>query len=558
MKKRILSLMIIISLIFCIFSTWNISAASSDSQEYILSDEYTETTFLSGYGDTNLLLKNGFDFIDNGSSSVNWDLALAGATLSGQVYNGTGAEELLENLGYDEVQTTKPMNSDSNVAFHPVSSMGYKRLTDDQGNKKNVFAVIVRGTSNLSHDWITDLYDGAETMFDVSRGQVADDLKQFVRDKTGKSIDELKKEDNYFFLTGHSLGGAVANALSVDETVTSLCNSNKEHIYTYTFESPHTCVNLWWMPEPVDRMSNAYNFKDNDDGVTNVAPYIGATTYGKDKTFSVNDLDNSIFEKVFPNAKGGSVTEAPHPVNYGDVFGHHDRGLDLVYIIQHGIEDSWWQQLYQFDGISSMWPESDVRIPKPTQEDKTSNWSKVYYDYIMENKNAIPGGNGEFELVDPSELALHDFDLDGVPELIIGDIRGARMLLAYFTIYENEVTYAGGAAGKGIFYSDNEAYHGLFRSDTIMAGAEGGVTYSKLSNGKITGIDVCDFKYNMGLKKFEYTINDETLYEVYLNCTSEYENGARTANKMLDFYKWGEIQDNGWNDFLNFYGYQSE
>ena len=66
MKKRILSLMIIISLIFCIFSTWNISAASSDSQEYILSDEYTETTFLSGYGDTNLLLKNGFDFINNG------------------------------------------------------------------------------------------------------------------------------------------------------------------------------------------------------------------------------------------------------------------------------------------------------------------------------------------------------------------------------------------------------------------------------------------------------------------------------------------------------------
>ena len=557
MKKKFLSMLVVCCLVFCAFAQGQVSAASSDEKDYTIGDDYTEATFLSGYGDAKLLLKKGFDFVNKGSSTINWDLALTGATLSGQVYNDNGAEDLLKDLGYDEVYTTKPMGSDANVAFHPVSSMGYKSLTDSQGNKKNIFAIVVRGTSNLSHDWITDLYDGAWTMFDVSRGQVVDDIKSFLQNNTGKTVDALKQEDNYFFITGHSLGGAVANALSVDETITSLCKGDKEHIYTYTLESPHTCINLWW--EDVEGKSNAFNFKDVDDAITNVAPYAGATTYGKDKSFSVNDLDNNVFETVFPDARGGSVTEAPKEENFGDVFGHHDRGLDLVYIIQHGVADGWWQQLYQFDGINSMWPEKDVKEPIPTQEDTSSNWSSLYYDYIMKNKNAIPNGNGEFELVDLSELALHDFDLDGVPELVIGDIGGARMLLAYFTIIDGEVTYAGGAAGKGTFYSDDKAHHGLFREDTIKSGEEGGVNYSELSNGKINGIDVCSFKYNMDSKKYEYTINDKTLYEVYLDCTTELgDNGSRSANHMLESYKWKEIQSNGWKSFLNFYGYHGE
>ncbi len=352
MRKRIcfmIAALVFASLVFVPVQPFAVCPEDSNSNS-----DYVVTTFKSGFGDHALVVKKDFSFINTDSSQINWDLALIGATLSGQVYNGRAAEYLLKDLGYDEAKTTTPLGSDSNIAYYPVSSLGYRRYTDSNGNVKNVFAVVVRGTSNMSQDWITDLYDGAVSMFDASRGHIADDLKNFMKETTGKSIEELKQEDNYFFFSGHSLGGAVVNALSVDSTVLSLCQGNKEHIYTYTYESPHTCVNLWWMP--VEDMSNAFNFKDVDDGITNVAPYIGATTYGKGRIFSVNDLDDTVFKEVFPNAKGGSVTEAPRPENYGDIFGHHDRGLCLVYIIQHGIAEGWWSDVYRNEDIISLWP----------------------------------------------------------------------------------------------------------------------------------------------------------------------------------------------------------
>ena len=354
--KKALSIVIALALTCSMLLTQPVFSASDGERELVYSDERLfPATFHSGFGDIEPVLKKGFDFIQTDSSVINWDLALAGAVLSQQVYVGNSAEGLLQELGYDVAENTTPSDSEKNVAFHPVSCIGYKRISGEDANDKNIFAVIVRGTEDfMGEDGKTDLIDGAQTMFDVSRGNVVDDIKSFITDKTGKSIEELEREDNYFFLAGHSLGGAVANALSVDATVTSLCGGNKGHIYTYTYEPPHTCVNLWWMN--VEEMANAFNFKDVDDAVTNLAPYIGATTYGKDMSFSVNDLDNSIFVEVFPNAKGGSVTEAPRPVNHGDIWGHHDIGLDLIYIIQHGISAGWWDQVYALDGIVSMWP----------------------------------------------------------------------------------------------------------------------------------------------------------------------------------------------------------
>ena len=375
MRKRIcfmIAALVFASLVFVPVQPFAVCPEDSNSN-----GDYVVTTFKSGFGDQALVLKKDFSFINTDSSRINWDLALTGVTLSGLVYEDSDAATLLTGLGYDKAITTKPNGSRSNSVLHPVSSMGYKRIEKPGERAKNVFAVVVRGTSNLPTDLRTDLYDGAISMFDASRGAVANDLKKFMETATGKSIEELKQEDNYFFFSGHSLGGAVVNALSVDSTVLSLCQENKEHIYTYTYESPHTCVNLWWMPTPVEDMSNAFNYKDVDDGVTNVAPYIGATTYGKDRTFFVNDLDDTVFKEVFPNAKGGSVTEAPRPGNYGDIFGHHDRGLCLVYIIQHGIAEGWWSDVYRNEDIISLWPVDFTReeTPAAPEEFLIGEWS---------------------------------------------------------------------------------------------------------------------------------------------------------------------------------------
>ena len=307
-------------------------------------DNKVAADFTSGYGDTKVNLTAGFDFINNSSSDCNWDLALTALTLSGQVYDDNATKSLLLDLGYDYANYNKEDGSDF---LHPVACFGYRRL-ETGANGANIFAIVVRGTKDLNPDLGTDAWDGITTMFDQSKGAVMADFEKFIDDEVpGKTVDELKNEDNYFLIAGHSLGGAVANCLSVDGEIVELAG-DKGNIYTYTFESPHTCINYWWM-DP-EGMSNAFNFKDSDDWVTHQSPKAGSTTYGKDLNFDVNEndfwgiptLDDTTFRALFPNAKGGSVYEAPKPENFGDVFGHHDRGLDLVYIVQNGISNGVW------------------------------------------------------------------------------------------------------------------------------------------------------------------------------------------------------------------------
>lgn len=68
---------------------------------------------------------------------------------------------------------------------------------------------------------------------------------------------------------------------------------------TYTYESPHTCVNLLWQSS--ESMSNAFNFKDRDDWVTTFPAWWGSTTYGKDKDFVIGELKREVFISTFPN-----------------------------------------------------------------------------------------------------------------------------------------------------------------------------------------------------------------------------------------------------------------
>ena len=130
----------------------------------------------------------------------------------------------------------------------PAVCFGYK----NSGNNKDLFSAIIRGTSTDS-DKLTDFVDGAFSMFENSEKNITEDLISFMQEATGEFEQELKEEDNYFFFTGHSLGAAVANYMSINSSVMEYVQSNKEHIYTYTFESPHTCINLLWMDRAVSK-----------------------------------------------------------------------------------------------------------------------------------------------------------------------------------------------------------------------------------------------------------------------------------------------------------------
>ena len=420
--KRVISMILAVSMTLFNIMTFSIRVDAAENN-------YITASFSSGYIPDdkciNLKLKSGFDFLDNNSSMINWELALTGAVLSKEVYklsvnseldqpmvydypvnlksnkekeNRSAVQSALDDLGYQA--ETKRSTAQSTLidlgydttryyyypysVLHPSACFGYKRYYDN-GKYKNIFAIVVRGTQGGADFW-TDVLNGGFRTFEEATFNVRDDFMKFVEDVIEKDVD-LKNEDTFFFITGHSLGGAIANRLSITGTIVDLAGHDNNKIYTYTFEAPHTCFNYWWMNP--QGMSNAFNFKDVDDFVANVPVGVGAIRYGTDLEFSVGNnisrylyegitgmyiiselnqeflnravenLDNQIFMTLFPNAKGGSVIEAPKVYNYGDIFGHHDMGLPLTYILQKGIEEKTWESIEDVLQVSSNEIESE-------------------------------------------------------------------------------------------------------------------------------------------------------------------------------------------------------
>ena len=299
--------------------------------------DYITTAFTASskkIGIAKISLKKGFDFINKDSSQFDFDLALTAVTLSAQVYKsakGMKTEELLYELGYDYADF-----KNANSSFgHPGACFGYKQLEDG----KNIFAAVVRGTDTTDDliDVWTDIQDGSMSMFRVSGEYIEIQLENFMEEairETGKTKAELQQEDNYFFFAGHSLGGAIANYLSVNKDVMKYVNNDKGKIYTYTFEAPHTCEHLLWT-EP-ESESNAFNYKVVGDAVTNMPPYPGSTTYGEDVWIHVSQLDDDVFNRLFRKSKGKTLRIVTSVDGHGDIFGLHDTCLGLVFVIQNG------------------------------------------------------------------------------------------------------------------------------------------------------------------------------------------------------------------------------
>lgn len=431
--KRILSILLLILLLsmfpdICLGVNNNVVYATTVFSNYFTT---TFTASSQNIGTATVGLKTGFDFISNDSSYYNWELALIGATLSAQVYsnaNGDDIKKILYRLGYDTVKVW----SDSSYN-RPGVCFGYKNLD----GKKNIFTAVVRGTDGGLDIW-TDIGDGLYTMFSESEQRIRNKMLSFMEEATGKTLNQLKNEDNYFFFTGHSLGGAVANNLSIDEALLEFVNSNKGRIYTYTFESPHTCINLLWRnPE---EMSNAFNFKVDGDAVTNIPSWMGSTTYGKDIFIKVDNLDNHLYKKLFPKSKADDVNGACSIYWHGDCYGLHDIFLSLIYIMGKA----------QTDGYD---------IKSALNPSENTEWGEAYKEFVSE-KEYFTITNQERGVDDDSatyyfqdSYYFRDMDVNGIPELII-EIGDEGLARGYVFSYDGSSVVYCGSIYSGITVDD--------------------------------------------------------------------------------------------------------
>lgn len=213
----------------------------------------------SGKQEVKISINWGWDKFLNGSAkNYDADLAIAGLTLAGATeHSQARAESALSSLGFSNPKShyySKPWYTFAN----PGVSFGYKEILKN-GEKSYIFAVIVRGTDVESvADWHTDI-SSIHGGFEASKLVVKSLLEDYMEEVCGTSLSNIKNQNNYFYIAGHSLGGAVANnlACSLDEY------SNSDKIHCYAFAPARCCVLKLYTG------SNIHNIMNKEDIVPN-------------------------------------------------------------------------------------------------------------------------------------------------------------------------------------------------------------------------------------------------------------------------------------------------
>ena len=176
----------ICSVMLCILVTTLLMNSVAHAEDSVEEPSTFVEIDVEAFGKTKVKVYEGFDFINQSSAECNWKLALNGAVLSKEIYDGQ-AKDVFKTLGYDI--TWENISGDDGL---PGRTMAYKLLVDSNGNRKNVFAVAVRGTSNTTDLFATDIVDGGTSMFSRTTSYIVEELKAFVTICNGKTLEELE------------------------------------------------------------------------------------------------------------------------------------------------------------------------------------------------------------------------------------------------------------------------------------------------------------------------------------------------------------------------------
>ncbi|MDR0490132.1 MAG: hypothetical protein LBH28_02630, partial [Oscillospiraceae bacterium] len=204
----------------------------------------------------------GWELFGGSAAEYSNDLAIAGLALSSAAENTEAkTEEMLSILGFDGEKTQSYDYYTSFFEMQKVAhTFAYQNVRLDQ-KQYNVFAIVNRGTHDAS-DYMTDglAVFGA---FEIAAMNTLSDFAKFMSASTGKSLAELQDEENIFFITGHSLGGAVGNVIA--RQLFKFASSEK--IFAYTYASPRPALVFGTNAE------NIFNIINLEDLVPNLPPF---------------------------------------------------------------------------------------------------------------------------------------------------------------------------------------------------------------------------------------------------------------------------------------------
>lgn len=156
-------------------------------------------------------------------------LALSAATERSQI----AIESMLEgdNFGVDAVKSINYSEAEQETN-HPACTFAHKTINNG-GKTKHIIILVGRGTTSSTDFWGTDLSSVGDHFAEPASNVWRSFLGWL---NTSGLADEINSSNTKFFVTGHSLGGAVANRIAYRLSR----DYGRGSVYAYTFGTPPT------------------------------------------------------------------------------------------------------------------------------------------------------------------------------------------------------------------------------------------------------------------------------------------------------------------------------
>lgn len=239
-----------------------------------------EITFYGWYANKQLQMDWGWDLILKGDSD-NYDnrlskiaLALSAAAEKSE----SDVKSLINELGATSAVSTQGF---------PQMTMGYKTITNTDGEKTYVFIVVCRGTSNVG-DGINDALSSIGP-YDWGASALKNGLNKYIKQCASENNTVINKDNIKIFMTGHSLGGASTNIVA--EGLNS--DYGSKNVFAYTFAAPSPLK-----ISPLTGSKNIHNIICNQDSVP-LCIFLRKNWYGYGRKGSFSIYDNTQIYKTY-------------------------------------------------------------------------------------------------------------------------------------------------------------------------------------------------------------------------------------------------------------------